>query len=103
MLHGTTDHTTEECKVLRVKAKRMKASWDTTDRSVRRHKSNKYKSNKYKRHGGDNTKEEANAMEAKVKELTKKVNQLRKRRDPPVAIPTMNDPQRSNLRIHMIR
>ena len=29
MLHGTTDHTTEECKVLKAQAKRMRASWDT--------------------------------------------------------------------------
>ena len=41
MLHGTTDHSTEDCRVLQAQAKRMRLAWKS--RSPEQHEANRCK------------------------------------------------------------
>jgi len=46
MLHGTNDHTTDECRVLKVQAERMQASWKAQNPAQRAQKKRDEKNNK---------------------------------------------------------
>jgi hypothetical protein len=66
MLHGTTDHTTEECKVLKSQTKRMHLSGDTCRSNGRSSGSNRRNGHNRNRQSGARDDEELNVMRTKV-------------------------------------
>ena len=77
MLHGTTDHTTEECKVLKAQAKRMRGAWDTnrTTGRPRRNRNNTYNRNGHSNRDSNST-EEIHVIRNDIGKLSKKLERL---------------------------